>query len=444
MNTADKPVRVWTELPPRRFFMHPGAHGAVALAWISPVDGVVSIAGRIADAHPGGDGVGWQITHFADPGLGERLVELGKAGQELAQGHERRKALAGEDRVVPVAYAVVEGTATNARIQKRGDPKDLGEEVPRKFPDFLGGQHVENDKSSGRRELADWLTAPTNPLTARVMVNRIWQGHFGRGLVKTPNDFGSRSAPPTHPELLDHLASEFVRGGFRIKSLHRLIMLSATYRQASGGDAAVDDLYGAFPSRRLTAEELRDTLLVASGELDRTPGEAHPFPPESSWSFTQHGPFAAEYDTLKRSVYVMQKRNRRSRFFTLFDGADPNASTPLRDVTTVPTQALYFLNDPLLHERAKKLADRAMAGTADESGRVDFVFRQLFGRAATGEEQAEARAFVAQYMTALAPAAGHDSPDTQSAEPPSRRPRPWRRTPGCCLPATSFCTSTNM
>jgi Protein of unknown function (DUF1549)/Protein of unknown function (DUF1553)/Planctomycete cytochrome C len=400
VNTAQQAVKVWTSLAPRQFFMHPGPGGPVALAWSSPMDGAVSIRGRITDVHPGGvDGVGWQVMHYAEAELAAGLVVLGDLGQELVRAQRARDALAGRDQNMPVAYAVTEGTPHNARIQRRGEPKDLGDEVPRKFPDFLGGQRVASDQASGRLELAGWLTDPANPLTARVMANRVWQGHFGRGLVKTPNDFGARGAPSTHPELLDYLASEFVRNGWSIKALHRLILSSATYQQAATGVA--DDLYVGFPRRRLAVEEVRDTLLVASGELDRTPGESHPFPPEASWSFTQHGPFAAEYDTLRRSVYVMQKRNRRTRFYALFDGADPNASTPLRDVTTVPTQALYFLNDPLLHQRAEKFAVRVIGAGAENALRVEFAYQQLFARSATPDEQADAASFLADYAKSV-------------------------------------------
>ena len=155
--------------------------------------------------------------------------------------------------------------------------------------------------------------------------------------------------------------------------------------------------YSPFPRRRLTAEELRDTLLAVTGELDRTPGEAHPFPPEEKWSFTQHGPFAENYDTLKRSVYVMQKRNRRIPFFALFDGPDPNASTARRDITTVPTQALYFMNDPFVHARAERFSVRIVKSATDDRARLDFACRQLFGRAASVEEQADAAEFLRDY-----------------------------------------------
>jgi hypothetical protein len=179
-----------------------------------------------------------------------------------------------------------------------------------------------------------------------------------------------------------------VRDGWNINQLHRRIMLSSTYRQSSLAETpAPPELYASFLRRRLTAEELRDSLLAVSGQLDVVPGQAHPFPPESSWNFTQHGPFAADYDTQKRSVYVMQKRNRRTRFFSLFDGPDPNASTPVRDITIVPTQALFFLNDPFLHASADKLAGR-VAALGNDRDKIDVVFQTLFARRPT-EDQIE-------------------------------------------------------
>jgi hypothetical protein len=291
---------------------------------------------------------------------------------------------------------VTEATSHDVRIQRRGEPNDLGDEVPRKFVDILGGQPVAAKESSGRRELADWVTRPENPLAARVMVNRIWQWHFGRGLVATPNDFGVRGSPPTHPELLDHLARAFIDSGYRIKAMHRLIMQSATYRQAAG-EGETGPWYASYPRRRLTAEELRDTLLAVSGSLDLTPGTAHPFPAEATWNFSQHAPFAAEYETAKRSVYLMQKRNRRGRFFALFDGADPNASTPVRDVTTVPTQALFFLNDPFLHRCAERLAERLTASSPDDGERVDLACRLLFGRPAAETDRMDAAEFLSAH-----------------------------------------------
>ena len=431
VNSTDQPIKAWTTLSARTFFVHPAPDGPVAVAWLSPVTGTVRVTGRVADGHPGGgDGVAWKLEHdAADFGAG--MKEMAAFAQDLREPMQRRAELKAREPKVPVAYAVAEGSAKNTKLQKRGDPEQLGVEVPRKFLDVLGGQAVSTTNQSGRLELAQWLTSPTNPLTARVMVNRIWQGHFGKGLVATPNDFGRQGQPPTHPELLDWLASEFVKTGWSVKAMHRVVMLSATYQQGSviselvfsrsvaskpagrqpaTGSLNTDSLitdHSPFPRRRLTAEELRDTLLAVTGELDRTPGEAHPFPPEEKWSFTQHGPFAESYETLKRSVYVMQKRNRRIPFFALFDGPDPNASTARRDITTVPTQALYFMNDPFVHARAEKFAARILKSASDDRARLDFACRQLFGRNASAEEQSDVKEFLRGY-------AGTDS--EQSAE----------------------------
>jgi len=388
VNTSSEPVRVWTTLPARTFFMHPGPGGPVALAWVAPLDGAVTITGRVADAHPGGDGVGWIVEKIPVSPIPQAvtMTQMLATVADLTRQRTQRAELTPK-LVVPVGYAVVEGRPHNARIHKRGEPDDPGDEVPRKFLDVLGGQTLTDPAASGRRELAEWLTSSSNPLTARVFVNRVWQWHFGRGLVATPNDFGTRGVPPTHPELLDHLAHEFLASGWNLNELHRRIVLSATYRTMSGPDPG-SDLYASFPRHRLTAEELRDALLAVSGQLDVQPGEAHPFPPESTWGFTQHGPFAAEYETFRRSVYVMQKRNRRTRFFALFDGPDPNASTPVRDETIVPTQALFFLNDPFLHASAEKLAQRIAAADSDEA-RVVLAHRLLFGRVPTEAQRAE-------------------------------------------------------
>ena len=289
---------------------------------------------------------------------------------------------------IAVAYAVADGMAVNAHVQKRGEPKDLGDEVPRKNLDLLGGQLVPADAGSGRRQLAEWLSAPQNPLTARVMANRIWLGHFGHGLVATPNDFGIRGARPTHPELLDHLAVKFIESGWSVKAMHRLIMLSTAYQQTSLAD-------GGFPRRRLDAEEIRDTYLAFAGELDRTPNTGHPFPDDEKWEFSQHEPFKALYDSPKRSVYLMTQRIQRHPFLSLFDGADTIASTPQRNASTVPTQALWFLNNPFFHERAESLAKRLLA--LPETQRLPFAYRLCLQRPPTDAEVKSATAFLAAY-----------------------------------------------
>ena len=191
-------------------------------------------------------------------------------------------------------------------------------------------------------------------------------------------------------------------------------MLSATYQQASAArpDAAKldsnNDLYWRFDRRRLSGEELRDSLLTASGQLDRTPAAAHPFPPEAGWNYTQHVPFSTFYDTDKRSVYLVSLRNRRHPFLGLFDGADPNATTPQRQDTTVPTQALYFLNDPFFHAQADKVAALALA--KPEATRLDELFRLAFQRAPTAKDRDTAAAFLTRYAAALTDTPPADRP----------------------------------
>ncbi len=345
-----------------------------------------------------------------------------------------------------LAYAVSEGTPHNARIQLRGEPDKPGEEVPRGFlKTFGGGPLPKETAGSGRLEFAEWLTSPANPLTARVMVNRIWQYHFGQGLVKTPNDFGTRGQTPSHPELLDHLATQFIRSGWSIKAMHRLILSSAAYQQEgqysvvsnqlsvvsnqssvgraqqsvggetdarSGGSpsgktaltagARNTDYFSPFPRRRLGAEETRDALLLVSGALDSSPGREHPFPAPTGWGYSQHGPFSAVYDHNRRSVYLMTQRIKRHPFLALFDGPDPNASTAERRTTTVPTQALFFLNDPFVHANAEKFAERLLASGNVEANQVETAYRLALGRSPTLSERAQAAEFLDAYRDEMA------------------------------------------
>jgi hypothetical protein len=321
--------------------------------------------------------------------VGQALAELGSFSTDRPD--------AGLAPAIPVAYAVVDGEVKNARLHERGDPEKLGAEVPRRWLLVFGGAEVLPDAGSGRRELGDWVSR--HPLAARVMVNRIWEWHFGRGLVGTSNDFGTRGEAPTHPELLDFLALRFVQSGYSVKAMHRLILQSAAYQRASATPIAADPAnrwLAHYCRRRLTAEELRDSLLVASGQLDLAPGTGHPFPDEKTWTFTQHTPFNAVYETNKRSAYMMVQRQRRHPFLALFDGADPNASTPSRPSTTVPTQALYFINDPLFHAQAAALATTVLQ-TPDDDARLVQTYRTLFQRDPTPRERDRGQRFLQSY-----------------------------------------------
>lgn len=306
---------------------------------------------------------------------------------------------------VPLAYAVFDGKAANAKLMRKGEPKNLGEEVPRRFLTILGGEKLRDENASGRLELAGWIADANNPLTARVYVNRIWQHYFGRGIVATPNDFGTRGEAPSHPELLDWLAGEFVASGWDVKKLHREILLSRAYRLAGGHNAVNAEkdpnnaLIWKHTRRRLAAEEIRDSLLVSADALDATPGREHPFPPEVDWKYTQHHPFVAEiekYETDKRAVYQFQQRIRKNPFFDLFDGADPNAPTALRPVSTTAIQALYWMNSEFLHEQADRLAVRAGMAYSSEPAQIQHAYRLLFARPALPPEVLEAQAYLRQ------------------------------------------------
>jgi cytochrome c553 len=335
----------------------------------------------------------------------ELQAKLARLAAQRAEAAKRQGTLAANPPFA-VAYGVSEGKVQNARIHKRGEPTAPGDEVPRRFLTVLGGDPLPADAGSGRLQLAHWLTDPRNPLTARVMVNRVWQHHFGNGLVATENDVGARGQRPTHPELLDYLAADFVASGWSIKSLHRTIMLSRTYQLASASDGANERLdpdnrmLWRHSRRRLDAESIRDAMLFVGGRLDRAEAGPHPFPPVEAWSFTQHRPFLAVYETNQRSVYLMTQRIKRHPFLALFDGPDTNATTPKRLDTTVPTQALFLMNDPFVHEQSAGLAQRLLAAP-DEPARVRLAFRMALAREPKEEETQQALTFLESYRKQL-------------------------------------------
>lgn len=409
VNTTTNAIGAWTSLPPRTVFVHPAPDGPVAIGWLSPIAGKIRIGGTVRDGHPGGpNGVEWSIVKSNSDNSAGLLAMVGNARARTVESKKRNELMA-QAPPREFAYAVTEGAVANARMHLRGDPEKLGDEVPRRWLEILGGQRISSEAASGRLDLARWITSRENPLTARVMVNRIWQLHFGKGIVQTPNDFGTRGVKPTHPELLDWLARQFIESGWSIKSMHRLIMNSEAYRRATStadssqleNSMAVDPnntLLWRFDRRRLSAEELRDSLLIVSGQLDHEPGKAHPIPPTNTWNYSQHVPFAGVPENNKRSVYMMTVRNRRNRFMALFDGADPNATTPQRQVTTVPTQSLYFLNDPFFHEQAHKLTARVLV-YGDASGRIRELYRVVLQREPTDIEVQTAVAFLDRYSS---------------------------------------------
>jgi hypothetical protein len=315
----------------------------------------------------------------------------------ITEAKNKRHDLVSSAPPLDTAYAVAEGKPSEARIQVRGEPSNAGETVPRGALDLLGkalrpaftnGINPSADRS-GRLEFANWLTDPKNPLSARVIVNRVWQHHFGRGLVATSGDFGTRGQEPSHPELLDYLASRFIESGWSIKALHRRILVSSVYQQSSLSSRQTDPenrWLARMSRRRLDAEAVRDSMLAVSGALDLTVAGEHPFPAEANWQYTQHAPFTGVYATSKRSVYVMQQRIRKHPFFAIFDGADPNVSTAERSASITPLQALFAMNDKFSQSQAKLFAQRTCREQAATPDRIRRAYLLAFGRLPSSDE----------------------------------------------------------
>ena len=392
---------------------------ALGAAWDGVLDTFICDAiGHVAGPPPEHDldNLGLGDTPFPAPGSKpavaaappadrkERVAKLDAAIAEATKKHQAATAR------VPylVAYGVSEGTPVTARIQLRGEPDKPAAEVPRRFLEILGGDPVPAGGGSGRRQLADWVTRPANPLAARVFVNRVWQWHFGAGLVRTSSDFGLRGEAPSHPELLDWLATRFVQSGWSVKELHRLILRSRVYQLSSHDDpvaARLDPanrLLSHHARRPLDAESTRDAMLAVSGKLDRATPAGHPFPDVNGWAYTIHNPFHAVYDSDHRSVYLMVQRNRRHPFLSLFDAADPNLSVGERTPTTTPTQALYLMNAPFVHTQAEAFARKLLAAPGDDAARVAFAFETAHGRLPDPTAAADAVAFLTAYRTKAA------------------------------------------
>jgi len=349
----------------------------------------------------------------AGGGSDDEAARAKQAAQDLAKQID---AIKGEIARIPktpfpyeTLYAVAEAKKTgNSKVQIKGDPTRLGREVPRRFFEIFGGQALSSEaKGSGRYQLAEWLSDPQNPLTARVMVNRIWSYHFGKGIVQTPSDFGRQGRPPTHPELLDWLARRFVECGWSVKELHRLILASHAYRLSCQDDPAAlavdpgNDLFWKFGRRRLEAEAIRDSLLLVSGTLDRRMGEGHPIPPMTGWEYTEHKPFLAVYDHQLRSVYLLTQRISRHPFLGIFDSADTNAGTPARITSTTSLQALSLLNDPFFHAQAAAFAARLRREAKTSETRVDRAYLLALGRPPSDEERTQALDYLGTWNSRL-------------------------------------------
>jgi hypothetical protein len=287
----------------------------------------------------------------------------------------------------PFACGVAEDTAVEQHVFLRGNPAAKGELVAKQFPVVLAGREQAPVRSgSGRRELGEWLAGERNWLAARVMVNRIWQGHFGQGLVRTPNNFGVAGEKPTHPELLDWLAAEFRRQGWSVKQMHRLLMLTSAYQMSGeAGEAALEKdadnrLLTRFSLRRKTVEEIRDSLLLLDGSLDLTMGGALATGTGTDNEFSDGRKSMHPDDTKRRTVYLPLRRSNLATLFTLFDFGDATTSTEMREQTNVAPQALYMMNSRFVAERAGKLASQLLEAEGDDAGRVRRAWKVILGR----------------------------------------------------------------
>ncbi len=350
----------------------------------------------------------------------------------------------GEGQEPIVVMAPKETLPRNLRVHLRGNRFTLGQTVPRGFVQILASgaasaprpnatadqvavdqspradaaRLADSVTSSGRLELTQWMASRQNPLTARVMVNRIWQHHFGRGLVATSDNFGVRGERPSHPELLDWLAARFVESGWSVKAMHRLMVLSSTYQQGGLSSALAQQAdpdrrwLSSFPRRRLSAEELRDAMLVVSGKLDRVPGtnesgEYLVSKAENIGAMILPNRLAADdplYTTFaKRSIYLPVVRNILPDVLALFDAADPNGVTAVRNETTVASQSLFLLNSPFVREQAKQFAQRLLAEEklTDEQ-RIERAHGLALGRKPSLGELAQAREYLSAYLNAQA------------------------------------------
>ena len=322
---------------------------------------------------------------------------------------------------LPTAMGVKdEAEITDQKIHVRGSHLTLGASVPRGVPVVLtpGEPIAMPPASSGRLELAKWLVSPDNPLTPRVLVNRVWRWHFGRGLVPSVDNFGLLGEAPTHPELLEWLASELPRCGWSLKSLHRLILLSSTYQMSSEPDeasVAIDQdnrYWWRADIRRLEAESIRDGLLAASGRLDRSTGGSMLHVGNHEFIFNHTSKDETNYDTTRRSLYLPVIRNNLYDGFTLFDYSTADVVNGDRQASTVAPQALFMLNSEIVLSSAEALADRLLREeAADDRQRVDRLYAMTLSRYPETEESAAVLDFLAKFQ------AEQPAPPTPAAAP---------------------------
>ena len=324
------------------------------------------------------------------------------------------------------AMAMEDGPIQEPHVFVRGNPNNVGEKVPRQFLEILSPEKREPFKDgSGRLELARMIASKDNPLTARVIANRVWGFHFGGAIVRTPSDFGYRSDPPTHPELLDWLAIRFVQDGWSLKKLHKLILCSAAWQQKSDDVAAYKEkdpdnrLVWKCSRQRLDFEAMRDSFLAVSGQLDLAMGgRSVPLSDNPTSKQRQQaetivntvGDPTQETFAKRRSVYLYIDRQNLPGTFRNFDFASPDTHSPQRYSTTVPQQALFLMNSPFITEQVGALVKRPeIDGEREMDGRIRKLYRLLYGREAAAEELEVGRKFLGLELRRAGPVAGAPS-----------------------------------
>ncbi len=304
----------------------------------------------------------------------------------------------------PFACAVAEDQPVDQRVFLRGNPDSKGEAVAKRFPTILAGEQQEPIRQgSGRLELANWLADSRNPLPARVMVNRIWQGHFGQGLVRTPNNFGIAGERPSHPELLDWLAAEFIRQGWSLKKMHRLILLSSAYQMSAEVTPAKREkdpdnrLLSRFSIRRKTVEEIRDSLLLLDGSLDLTMGGTLQKGEGTDNEFSDGRKSTHPDDSNRRTVYLALRRSNLATMLTLYDFGDATTSTEYRSQTNVAPQALYMMNSKFVADRSRGVAKQLLQQESTDERRVSRAWVSILGREPKADEIRAALQFIAAF-----------------------------------------------
>lgn len=333
----------------------------------------------------------------------------------LALRDEVRRTARTKSAPIDRALAAVErgDRAPDTFVLLRGNAHAQGDKVEPGVPQVIAAGKLEipdvgaNGTSRRRLALAKWIASPENPVTARVMVNRLWQYHFGRGIVRSSSDFGFQGTPPTHPDLLDWLAAEFIARGWSMKSMHKLMMLSSTYQMSSAANEKalakdpLNDLFWRFDMRRLTAEEIRDSILTATGELNPKmfgPSVYPPLPAEVLATASNPGAGwgqSSPEEAARRSIYVHLKRSLRHPLLSSFDAPDTDTGCAVRVTTTVPTQALGMLNSKFMSEQAELLARRLEEERPEGlKAQVAHAIRLTTGRTADAKEIDGDAAFV--------------------------------------------------